>query len=106
MQVLKTNKFKRCVDGTILKEYLVNEDVTREILVHFGEFGTVKILDNLKQPFFSFSKEDYFSVKGMVGDRCLYVRYHEEHLEESHELFNTILEQWSPAGLEPIKKEL
>jgi hypothetical protein len=105
MQVLKTNKFKRCVDGTILKEYLVNEDVTRELLIHFGEFGTVKILDNLKQPFFSFLIEDYFSVKGMVGDRCLYVRYHEKHLEESHELFTIILEQWAHTGLETTLKE-
>ena len=24
MQILKTNKFKRCVDGTVLKEYLVD----------------------------------------------------------------------------------
>ncbi len=93
------------MDGTILKEYLVSEDITREILVHFEEFGTVKILDNLKQPFFSFSKEDYFSVKGMVGDRCLYVRYHEEHIEESHGLFTSMLETWSPTELETTIKE-
>ena len=35
MQILKTNKFKRCVDGTVLKEYLVNEEVTRELLILF-----------------------------------------------------------------------
>jgi hypothetical protein len=100
MQILKTNKFKRCVDGTVLKEYSVDEEVTRELLAYFGEFGTVKVLDNLKQPFFSFSKEDYFSIKGMVGDQTLYVRYQEEHFEESHELFTTMLEQWAPGELE------
>jgi hypothetical protein len=96
MQILKTNKFKRCVDGTVLKEYSVDAEVTRELITYFGGFGTVKILDNLKQPFFSFSKEDYFSIKGMVGDQTLYVRYHEEHIEESHDLFTTMLEQWVP----------
>jgi len=96
MQILKTNKFKRCVDGTVLKEYSVDEEVTRDLLTYFGEFGTVKILDNLKQPFFSFSKEKYFSIKGMVGDQTLYVRYHEEHMEESLGLFTSMLEQWVP----------
>lgn len=96
MQIVKTNKFKRCVDGTVLKEYSVDEEVTREFLTYFGEFGTVKVMDNLKQPFFSFSKEEYFSIKGMVGDQILYVRYHEEHIEEAHELFTTLLEQWVP----------
>jgi hypothetical protein len=98
MQILKTNKFKRCVDGTVLKEYSVDEEVTRELLTYFGEFGTVKVLENLKQPFFSFSKEEYFSIKGMVGDQTLYVRYYEEHMEESHELFTTMLEQWAPGN--------
>jgi len=100
MQILKTNKFKRCVDGTVLKEYSVDEEVTKELLTYFGEFGAVKILDNLKQPFFTFSKEAYFSIKGMVGDRSLYVRYHEEHIEEAQELFTTMLEQWTPGEIE------
>ena len=90
------------MDGTILKEYHVSEDVTRELLTYLGEFGTVKILDNLKQPFFSFLKEDYFSVKGMVGDNCLYVRYHEAHLDESQELFTNMLEHWAPTAIEPL----
>ncbi len=103
MQILKTNMFKRCVDGTVLKEYLVDTEVTRELVSYFGEFGTVKILGNLKQPFFSFSKKDYFNVKGMVGDQVLYVRYREEHREESFELFTTILEQWTPdTGTSPV----
>lgn len=96
MQILKTNKFKRCVDGTMLKEYLVDGEVTRELLAYLGEFGTVKVMDNLKQPFFSFSKEEYFSIKGMVGDQTLYVRYHEVHLEEAYALFTTMLEEWVP----------
>jgi hypothetical protein len=96
VQILKTRKFKRCVDGTVMKEYLVDEEVTRELISHFKGFGTVKVTDNLKQPFFSFFKEDYFTVKGMVGDSTLYVRYLEDHMEESHELLSTILEQWAP----------
>ena len=96
IQILKTNKFKRCVDGTVLKEYAIDEEVPREHLTCFGEFGTVKVLDNLKQPFFSFTKEDYFSIKGMVEDRSLYVRYHQKHFEESQEMFTTMLANWVP----------
>ena len=96
MQILKTNKFKRCVDGTVLKEYLVDAEVTRETLSYFEDYGKVKILENLKQPFFSFLKDEYFSIKGMVGDQTLYVRYHEEHVDESYELFRTMLANWAP----------
>ena len=94
MQIEKTNKFKRCVDGTILKEYLVDGEVTRECLQYFGEFGTVKVLESIRQPFFSFTKEGYFNIKGMVGDRTLYVRYQGERMEEATELFVDMIGRW------------
>ena len=86
------------MDGTVLKEYLVDEEITRETLSYFEDYGKVKILENLKQPFFSFLKEEYFSIKGMVGDQTLYVRYHEEHIDESYELFTTMLAKWVPGS--------
>jgi hypothetical protein len=71
MQIIRMKKFKRCEDGSVMKEYLVDCAVTREHVSNLSGFGTVKVMENLKQPFFSCSRQGFFTIKGMVGDTTL-----------------------------------
>lgn len=83
MRILKTSGFKRCIDGTILKECLLDSPVTREMVEYFAHFGSTKVVENMKQPFFSFVMEGFFSVKGLIGDTGLYVRFIKERMDIS-----------------------
>ncbi|MEN6517493.1 MAG: hypothetical protein ABFC38_04795 [Methanospirillum sp.] len=83
MRILKVSGFKRCIDGTILKECLLDDPVPREMVEYFAHFGSTRVMENMKQPFFSFVKEGFFSIKGLIGDTCLYVRFIKERMEIS-----------------------
>jgi len=96
MQIVKTAGFKRCIDGTILKECTLDGEVTREMVAYLDNFGTTKVLDNLKQPFFSFAKEGLFTIKGMIGDTCLYVRFRKEYMEISGDFLYGMIAHYDP----------
>lgn len=105
MQIIKTAGYKRCIDGTILKECTLDGEVTRDMVAYLGNFGTTKVLGNLKQPFFSFAKEGLFTIKGMIGDTCLYVRFRKEHMEISGDLLYGMIAYYDPdhPGIEAVR---
>ncbi len=105
MQIVKTAGFKRCIDGTILKECTLDGEVTREMVAYLGNFGTTKVLGNLKQPFFSFAKEGLFTIKGMIGDTCLYVRFRKEYMEISADLLDGMITHYDPdqPGIDEVR---
>jgi|GEM_PF-1710653 len=105
MQIVKTAGFKRCIDGTVLKECTLDGEVTREMVAYLDNFGTTKVLGNLKQPFFSFAKEGLFTIKGMVGDACIYVRFKKEYMEISVDLLYGMIAHYDPdqPGIEAVR---
>lgn len=91
MRIIKISGFKRCIDGTILKECLLDDPVPREMVEYFSHFGSTKVVENMKQPFFSFVKEGFFNIKGLIGDTCLYVRFIKERMEISTPLLSEMI---------------
>jgi hypothetical protein len=78
VRVLKSVQTKVCVDGSLMKEYVLDEPLTGEFLKFLERFGTVRFLEQLKRPYFSFEKEYFISIKGFVGDSNVEVRYKKE----------------------------
>lgn len=75
MRIVKSVQAKVCVDGSLMKEYLLDEPLTEGFLAFLGRFGTVRRLEQMKRPYFSFEKENFISIKGFVGDPTVEVRY-------------------------------
>ena len=65
-----------------MKEYVLNEPLTEGFLKFLEQFGTVKHIEHLRKPYFSFEKDLFISIKGFVGDSNVEVRYK----KESHDL--------------------
>ena len=78
MRVLKSVQTKVCVDGSLMKEYVLDEPLTEGFLKFLEQFGSVRFLEQLKRPYFSFEKEYFISIKGFVGDSNVEVRYNKE----------------------------
>ncbi len=78
MRIVKSVQTKVCVDGSLMKEYVLDEPLTGEFLKFLEKFGTVRSLEQLKRPYFSFEKEQFISIKGFVGDCNVEVRYRKE----------------------------
>jgi hypothetical protein len=54
-------------------------------------FGTVRFLEQLRKPYFSFEKEHFISIKGFVGDSNVEVRYKKEFQDLVGDYFHLLL---------------
>ena len=91
MRVLKSVQTKVCVDGSLMKEYVLDEPLTEGFLKFLEQFGTLRHLEQLKKPYFSFEKEHFISIKGFVGDCNVEVRYKNEFHDLVADYFHLLL---------------
>ena len=91
MRIRKSVQTKVCVDGSLMKEYVLDEPLTEGFLKFLETFGTVRFLDQLKKPYFSFEKEHFISIKGFVGDSNVEVRYKKESSDLVADYFHLLL---------------
>ena len=74
-----------------MKEYVLDEPLTDSFLKFLEKFGTVRTLEQLKKPYFSFEKEQFISIKGFVGDSNVEVRYKKEFQDLVGDYFHLLL---------------
>lgn len=91
MRIVKSVQTKVCVDGSLMKEYVLDEPLTIEFLKFLEGFGTVRRLEQLKRPYFSFEKEHFISIKGFAGDCNVEVRYRKECQDLVMDFFHLLL---------------
>jgi hypothetical protein len=91
VRVVKSVQTKVCIDGSLMKEYVLDEPLTTGFLKFLERFGTVRYLEHLKKPYFSFEKEHFLSVKGFIGDCNVEVRYKKEYQDLVTDYFHLLL---------------
>jgi hypothetical protein len=74
-----------------MKEYVLDEPLTEYFLKFLEQFGMVRVLDQLKKPYFSYEKEHFISIKGFVGDSNVEVRYKKEFHDLVGDYFHLLL---------------
>ena len=103
MRILKSVQTKVCVDGSLMKEYVLDEPLTEGFLKFLEQFGTVRFLDQLRKPYFSFEKEQFISIKGFVGESNVEVRYRKESQDLVGDYFHLLLYYYGEGGPGIIK---
>ena len=91
VRILKSVQTKDCVDGSLMKEYVLDEPLTEGFLKFLENFGLVRFLEQLRKPYFSFEKELFISIKGFVGDSNVEVRYKKEFQDLMVDYFHLLL---------------
>jgi len=91
VRIVKSVQTKVCVDGSLMKEFVLDEPLTEEFLRFLESFGTVKQYPHMKRPYFSFEQEHFISVKGFVGDASVEVRYRKENADLLADYFHLLL---------------
>ena len=91
MRILRSVQTKVCVDGSLMKEYMLDEPLTGGFLEFLEHFGTVRSLEQLRKPYFSFEKELFISIKGFTGDCTVEVRYKKECQDLVADYFHLLL---------------
>ena len=74
-----------------MKEYILDKPLTEDFLKFLERFGTVRFLDKLKKPYFSYEKEHFISIKGFIGDSNVEVRYKKEFQDLVADYFHLLL---------------
>lgn len=105
MRIVKSVQTKVCVDGSLMKEYVLDEPLNGGFLKFLENFGTVRSLEQLKRPYFSFEKEQFISIKGFVGDCTVEVRYKKEFQDLVADFFHLMLfyEREGEGGIRNLK---
>ncbi len=91
MRIGKTAQTKVCVDGSLMKEYILDEPLTAGFLAFLRAFGTIREYTQMKRPYFSFEQEHFISIKGFVGDPSVEVRYRKEFSDLTADYFHLLL---------------
>lgn len=81
MRILRSVRHKVCADGSFMKEFLLDAPLTRDFFTYLGNFGQVETLPNVGDGFYKFEKQDWFSIKGFLGDTTIEVRFRKEVMD-------------------------
>lgn len=91
MRIVKSVQTKICVDGSLMKEFVLDGPLTESFFTFLENFGTVTRREHLRKPYFSFEKPDFISVKGFVGDMSVEVRYAKNFQDLTTDYFHLLL---------------
>jgi hypothetical protein len=91
MRIVKSIQTKVCVDGSLMKEFILDEPLTDAFFAFLEHFGTVVRREHLRKPYFSFEKPDFISIKGFVGDTNVEVRYAKNFQDLTADYFHLLL---------------
>lgn len=94
VQIIKSKKSKRCKDGTILNEFLLDEAITPLFIDYLKQFGKVQMLSDLDPPFYSCTMDGLLTMKGMVDDTSIHIRFNKKEYDTAKDLFKTLLRDY------------
>jgi hypothetical protein len=91
VRVERSLQRKLCVDGSLMKEFVLDEPITPDFAEYLRNFGEVKTLSLMGKSFLSFEKLHFISVKGVLGEDTVEVRYAARVHDLTADLFHLLL---------------
>jgi len=106
VRIVKSIQTKVCVDGSLMKEFALDEPLTPAFLHFLEHFGTITRREHLKKPYFSFEKAGFISIKGFAGDTSVEVRYAAGTHDLTGDFFHLLLfyERNGDQGVKKLKE--
>ncbi|HVN66647.1 MAG TPA: hypothetical protein VMT31_08550 [Methanomicrobiales archaeon] len=95
MRVERSLQRKICVDGSLMKEFVLSEPVTPDLAEYLRNFGEVEILTLHGKQLLSFEKTGFITVKGVIGEESVEVRYAPGVYDLAPDVFHLFLYHYS-----------
>ncbi len=95
MRVERSLQRKVCIDGSLMKEFVLSGPLTRDLADYLGNFGKVEILPLHGKQLLSFENPRFISVKGVLGEDTVEVRYVAGVHDLAADLFHLFLYHYS-----------
>ena len=91
MRILRSVRHKHCADGTFMKEFLLDRPVSADFLRYLEPFAEVELLPGIGDGFYRAEKAGCFSLKGLVGDTAMEVRFRPEAMDLTVDFLYSLL---------------
>ena len=88
MKVLDRKDVEECLDGVIIKEFLLDGKISEKFIYYMGRSGELKYFPHFPRPFFKITKKSEFIIKGVEGNNTFQVFF----INHSSELENAIID--------------
>ena len=95
-----------CFDGNFIKEYTVDKTLKEDWINYLKQLGTMTYLDNLEQPFYSFDKKYFFTIKGLLNENKIKVIFRRNNMEKTMDFLHILLEYFEKdKNIEVLKEK-
>jgi len=91
VRVERSLQRKVCIDGTLMREFVLSGPLTEDLAVYLRNFGTVEILSLHGKQLLSFERPGFISVKGLLGEENVEVRFAAGVYDLAPDLFHLFL---------------
>lgn len=83
MKILEVKHIEDCFDGSYIKEFLLETEITESFVRHLSAGGELKYYPDFARPFFCLTKSNQYKVKGVQGNATLRTVLYESDGEET-----------------------
>jgi hypothetical protein len=95
VRVERSLQRKLCVDGSLMKEFVLSGPLSEDLAEYLRNFGEVEIMTLMGKQFLSFERPLFISVKGVLGEETVEVRYAAGVHDLTADLFHLLLYHYS-----------
>ena len=67
MKIIEYKKVEDCLEGTNVRDILLNSDVTKELIDYLGNYGKALFYSELPKPMYKIIFKGKFTLKGVCG---------------------------------------
>jgi len=71
MKVIETRHVEDCFDGSLIKELLLAEEITKQFILLLGKDGNVQYFSHFARPFFKIRLAGLYDIKGIEGNKTM-----------------------------------
>jgi|GEM_PF-4370220 len=73
MKVIDVKHVEDCFDGSMIKELLLDSEISKEFVFAMGAGGQVQFFADFPRPFFKVRMENLYDLKGIANQRTMRV---------------------------------
>jgi hypothetical protein len=73
MRVVEVRPIEDCLDGSIIREFVLDQGVDFALVERLGKVGHLRYFADFARPLFIVTAEDRFKIKGVEGSSTLTV---------------------------------
>lgn len=95
MKILSVKEQPDCFDGSLMKEVVFDQPVTKSFIDFMGEKGDLSYFPSFARPFFKVDVKGYYFLKGIEDNRTASLVLYKRNPSESLNQFAALVEAFS-----------